>query len=370
MIDISERLTAFFTARLPAASTVRIEGLDTQQFGYSAEMLMLTVVIASDAGEERLDLVVRQRPVEPGLLEPYDLQQQYDVLRALHDTDVVAPPVHWVDPTGAVLGRAFLVMGRVEGTAYEMDFPAEIEAVDGRVRRMCESLVEALAVVHAVDAEAAGLTEVLGDGTDYLEREIERWHDETLRVQRGPMPALERLYSELKATLPTPTRTALLHGDAKPGNFGFTDGEVTTVFDWELAAVGDPLADIGYLEALWTPPVAVGLPSRPGAFTPDELIAHYETATGTVVHHREWYRALGSYKIAVLSLMAAMLYEHGHSEDPRLVMSALGVPMLAVAGLTSLGVTETVDDGPYLVSDERLAEMGTDLDSILQQLYS
>jgi aminoglycoside phosphotransferase (APT) family kinase protein len=87
-----------------------------------------------------------------------------------------------------------------------------------------------------------------------------------------------------------PARTeqvTLAHGDVKPGNFAFVDGEVSAIFDWELAEVGDPLADLGYLELLWQMPV--GLPTEPGAFTNDELVAHYEKVSGITVHDRDWY---------------------------------------------------------------------------------
>jgi aminoglycoside phosphotransferase (APT) family kinase protein len=49
-----------------------------------------------------------------------------------------------------------------------------------------------------------------------------------------------------------------VHGDAKPGNFAFTDGTVRAVFDWEMTTVGEPLTDIGWLEFLWMQPVGTG----------------------------------------------------------------------------------------------------------------
>ena len=78
------------------------------------------------------------------------------------------------------------------------------------------------------------------------DREIDHWTSEIRRVQRGPLPALERLAEAVREQQPEqcPSVT-LVHGDAKPGNFAFEGSEVSAVFDWEMATIGDPLADIG-----------------------------------------------------------------------------------------------------------------------------
>ena len=71
-------------------------------------------------------------------------------------------------------------------------------------------------------------------------------------MQRDRLPALERLAAELADRQPAPCPiVALVHGDPKPGNFAFEGDEVSAVFDWELATVGDPLTDIGWLECNW-----------------------------------------------------------------------------------------------------------------------
>ena len=225
---------------------------------------------------------MRLRPPEPGLLEPYDLQRQFDVLKGLDGTDVRAPRALWIEPTGDVLGRSFFVMERLDGEVWEQQpIPPEMEAEPGRLRRMCESLVDQLAAIHLVDLTATGL-HALGDGRGFLERELDRWEGEMRRVQRGPLPAIERLAAELRRQQPEPCpRITLVHGDPKPGNFGFVGDAVSAVYDWELTTIGDPLTDIGYLELLWAIPV--GITSRPSSLTADEFVARYEQQTGIAV---------------------------------------------------------------------------------------
>ena len=136
---------------------------------------------------------------------------------------------------------------------------------------MGESLVDQLAAIHMVDLATSGLL-ALGDGTTFVADELDRWEGEMQRVQRGPLPAMERLIEELRRQQPEPNpRVTLVHGDPKPGNFGFAGDEVSAVYDWELAAIGDPLTDIGYLELLWAIPV--GITSRPSSLTVDEFVA-------------------------------------------------------------------------------------------------
>jgi aminoglycoside phosphotransferase (APT) family kinase protein len=355
MLDPSAigRLTDWLHTQLPDADDLRVEGLDRVDFGRSAEMMMLTVVTRRGGQEDRQDVVLRLRPKPPALLEPYDLARQFTILRALQDTSVRAPRALWIEGSGAVLGQPFFVMQRAVGDVYEMEAPAGVD--DQTVVRMCQSLVEQIAAIHAVDLKQTGL-DALDDGRDHLDRELGHWAAEMDRVKRGSLPALERLHQALRASKPAPCpRVTLVHGDAKPGNFAFVQGEVSAVFDWEMTTVGDPLTDIGWLEMLWIQPV--GINTHPAALPIDALLADYEAISGISVGNRSWYRAFNAYKMAVICLIGAMLVDDGHSEDQKLVLSAYGTAMMTKAGLTELGINEPLDDGPVLPREERIQQV-------------
>ena len=352
--EAGAHLAAWFRTQMPDADDLRVEGQHRVEFGHSAEMMMLTLAWGSESGDTRRDVVVRIRPPEPGLLEPYDMAGQFEILRALEPTKVRAPKALWLEPTGAVIGRPFYVMERVAGDVYETAVPAEFDAQPGRIRQMCESFVDQLAEIHLVDLDATGLRRVLGDGRDYLDRELDHWAGEMRRVQRAPLPALERMHGELRAQQPEPCpRVSLVHGDAKPGNFAFVGAEVSAVFDWELTAVGDPLADIGYAEMMWSLPV--GLPTRPSALTADELVARYEARTGITVLHRPWYRAFQMFKVLVIQLVGSMMFDQGISDDLRLADMGMGIPYMTPMGLRDLGVDDELESGPVVPSSDRIA---------------
>jgi aminoglycoside phosphotransferase (APT) family kinase protein len=350
--DSHDRLVAWFADQISNADDVRVEGLDHALLGHSSETLLMTVVARVGGVERRQDVVVRQRPPKPGLLEPYDLCAQFEVLKGLEGTDVRAPEALWIEPTGAVLGREFFVMARLDGEVWEQQrIPAEMES-DGTLRRMCESMVDQLAAIHLVDLEATGLAS-LGDGATFLDRELERWAAEMRRVQRGPLPAMERLLEELRKQQPEPCPTVtLVHGDPKPGNFAFVGDEVSAVFDWELTTIGDPLADVGYLELLWAMPV--GITSKPSSLTVDEFVTRWEQRTGITVQHRNWYLAMQVFKVDVIQLIASMLYDAGHWDDPRAIQMAMGIELMTPIGLNSLGVTDELPMGPIYPREERM----------------
>ncbi len=333
--DVAARLTAWFARQLPGAGKVRLENIDQVTFGHSAEMLLLTLAWSADGTDERRDVVLRICPPLPWLLEPYDLRRQFDILRGLERTPVRSPRVLWIDEAGEALGRPFYVMERLGGTVYEQRIPDELGQDPARVRRMADRALEQIAAIHATDLPATGLDR-LGDGKGYLERELDHWDSEIRRWQSGPVPALERLSAGLRASRPEPTpRVTLVHGDVKGGNFAFTADEVSGVFDWEMAAIGDPMADIGWVEITWRSSLPFSMLSDSDL---NELLARYEQLTGTAIHDRPWHRAMQAFKMAVIILVGVMLYQRGHTRSRRFAaMSPFGPPIVTT-GLRDLGL--------------------------------
>ncbi|HUJ66934.1 MAG TPA: phosphotransferase family protein [Acidimicrobiales bacterium] len=350
-----ERLVAWFAARLPEARDVRLAGLDRVTVGHSAETVVMTVRWRDGSGPRERPVVIRVRPPAPGLLEPYDLKRQFDILRGLDRTAVRAPRALWFEPSGQPLGQEFYVMEKLPGTVYERGFPPGLASDRDRIRRMSESVLEQIAAIHRVDLRATGL-DALGDGRGYLDRQLDHWSDQIRRFQQDPLPALELLITGLRECRPEqcPTMT-LVHGDPKPGNFAFTGTEVTAVFDWEMADIGDPLADIGWVEILWNSP---GYPtSAPGALTVNEFVARWEQLTGIPTQDREWYRAFQSLKMAAILYVGGRLFDAGYSDDLRLMEMTAAIAPVTRRALQELGLDEDLDPGPVRPREDRVHQV-------------
>ena len=346
------QLVAWLASQIPDASDVRLEDVATVDIGHSAETILLTVVWRTAAGEERCNAVLRLTPRGPGLLPPYDLQRQVTVLRCLEGTAVRAPKVLWHDPTGTVLGREFYVMERVAGVAFEVDIPDDVANDPALARAQSFAFIDELAAIHNVDLVSAGLAD-LADGRHHLERELDHWESEIRRLQRGSLPALERLVEVLRERQPAQSdRVTLVHGDAKPGNVLFVGSEVAAILDWELTSVGDPQTDIGWLELMWAFPV--GLPTVPGAPTIEEVLERYTVLTGITLEHRSWHRGLQGLKMAVINLSGSMLLDEGRTDDPKMVVLGHAVHYLTLMALHEMGIDEDLPSGPVTPRPERV----------------
>jgi aminoglycoside phosphotransferase (APT) family kinase protein len=353
--DLGSRLERFIADVEPDATAITVEGLSKVPMGHSAETHLFALSWREAGAERRAELVLRIRPPAPGLLEPYDLERQFRILRALEPTPVRSPGAWWYSGDPAVLGAEFYVMERLAGTVYERGVPDQLKADVAKLRRMSRSIVEAIASIHLVDLDRAELAFL--ERGDALERELGHWSSEIARVRKGPTPALDRLLTELRHQRPergSPLR--LVHGDPKPGNFAFADdGEVSGVFDWELSALGDPLADLGWAEINWVTPNAVT--GQPGAISADEMVTYYEELTGIEVHSRPWYRAFQSYKIAAILLVGLMLFDDGFTEDARMAVMGGYVSHYTQMALDDLGVAGDAEHGAVSLSPAGAARL-------------
>jgi aminoglycoside phosphotransferase (APT) family kinase protein len=177
-----------------------------------------------------------------------------------------------------------------------------------------------LAGIHGVDVEAVGLGG-LGRGAGYLTRQLSRWQRQWELSKTREVPGYDELVTRLTATLPPEGETTLVHGDFRLDNVLVTLAPqplITAVVDWEMATLGDPLADLGLTLVYWTDPgeeswlqpalgsAAPGPGLRtdgtttPGFMTRAEFIAGYAQRTGRDVSRIGYYVAFGYFKLAVV----------------------------------------------------------------------
>jgi aminoglycoside phosphotransferase (APT) family kinase protein len=283
------------------------------------------------------EVVLRRPPRGPLPPSAHDVLREARVIGALQGKARV-PGVLAVGEDEQVIGAPFFVMEKVDGHVVTSEIPAALDTPGDR-RRMGEQLVDALVEVHGVAWEAAGL-EGFGKPTGYLERQLRRFGGLWEHNKTREMDAVERVGGWLRDNLPDSGPATIVHGDFRLGNVMFappSPAELTAIFDWEMATIGDPLADLGYLCTLWTdrddPDLGMfelsavtrqeGFPRRA------ELVARYEERSGRSMTDIRWYQTLALWKSVVFMEGNYKRAVSGATDDPFLKTFGDGVVQLA-----------------------------------------
>jgi len=286
-----------------------------------------------------MEMVLRRPPRPPLPPSAHDVLREARLLRALWGTPARVPQVLAVCEQENTIGCPFYVMDRIEGEVIVAEVPDALDTTAQR-GRIAEELIDALAEIHAVDWRAAGL-EDFGKPTGYLERQLRRFTGLWEINKTREIPAVERVGRWLTEHLPDSGPATIVHGDFRLGNTIFAaepPARLLAVLDWEMATIGDPLADLGYLCMMWTDsndPVGGmrehlgGVTRQPGFPTREELIAAYEQRTGRSMQDLRWYTTLALWKSIVFMEGNYKRAVSGSTDDPYLKQFGEGVLELA-----------------------------------------
>jgi aminoglycoside phosphotransferase (APT) family kinase protein len=294
----------------------------------------VTYLIRRDGGA----WVLRRPPRPPLPPSAHDVLREARLLTAVQHADVRTPDVLATCDDASVIGAPFYVMERVDGDVMTAEVPPALDDEPSRARIGAE-LIDALVEVHAVDWRGCGL-EGYGKPTGYLERQLRRFGGLWEHNRTRELPVLDRVTTWLAEHVPASGAATIVHGDYRLGNTMFAPGapaRLVAIFDWELATIGDPLADVGYLVATWSqhddPEDALrGLGAatrRPGFPTRDELIARYEERSRRSMSDVRWYMTLALWKSAVFLEGSYKRRLAGTTEDEFLDRLKTGVPDIA-----------------------------------------
>jgi aminoglycoside phosphotransferase (APT) family kinase protein len=284
------------------------------------------------------ELVLRRPPRPPLPPSAHDVLREAQLLRAVETTAVRAPKVLAVCDDEAVIGAPFYVMEKVEGDVVTSTVPAALDTPQQR-ERIVDELVDALVEVHAVDWRACGL-EGYGKPTGYLERQLRRFSGLWEHNKTREIATLDRVTAWLTANRPESGPATIVHGDYRLGNAMFAPeapARLVAIFDWELATIGDPLADVGYLAATYAQAgeaegtiFSLGAVTTQAGFpTRAELIARYEERSGRSMQDVRWYATLALWKAAIFLEGSYKRLLAGTTDDPFFKLLDTGVPDLA-----------------------------------------
>ncbi len=283
--------------------------------------------------------MLRRPPRPPLPPSAHDVLREARLLRALADTPARVPAVLAVGGDPGIIGAPFYVMERVLGDVIVTSIPPELDNPRERAR-IADELIDSLVEIHSVDWRAAGL-EDFGKPTGYLERQLRRFLGLWELNKTREIQAVESVGGWLSENMPDSGPATIVHGDYRLGNTLFAHGapaRLAAVLDWEMATIGDPLADLGYLNMMWTEAGdssggmrdALGAVTRAEGFpTRSELIARYEERSGRSMNDMRWYTTLALWKSVVFMEGNYKRAVAGTTDDPYLRQFGDGVLELA-----------------------------------------
>jgi aminoglycoside phosphotransferase (APT) family kinase protein len=266
----------------------------------------LTYRVVDAAGNRT---VLRRPPLGARLATAHDMAREHRILAALAGTDVPVPPVLGLCRDDTVNGAPFYVMAFVDGVVLDSAAAVREHVSPEQCMTLGWDVIEVLARLHRVDVDAVGLGD-LGKREAYLDRQIRRWRTQWEQSKTRELPAMEEVGEALEKWKPPQLRTGIVHGDYRIGNMLAREGRIAAVLDWELCALGDPLADVGFLMNNWAEPgeplafvpgSAAVSPTAAGGFpTRAELLARYEERTGASTANVDYFRAFQYWRLAAI----------------------------------------------------------------------
>ena len=290
--------------------------------------------------------MLRRPPRPPLPPSAHDMVREARLQLALAPQGIRLPPILAVCEDEDVLGVPFYVMAYLDGHVVTEALPAGLEEPAAR-RRLGEELVDSLVEIHAADVTTSALAAFARPGS-YLERQVRRFTQLWEVNATRELPVVVEVAARLAAQLPEPLPETVVHGDYRLGNLMLErdrPDRVQAVLDWEMGAIGDPRADLGYLLATYaepdggpsplgvTPVTALeGFPSKA------ELAARYVARSGREVGPLGWFEALALWKAAVFCEAIYGRFVRGElgAEDTGAAAFETAVPFMAETAAAAL----------------------------------
>jgi len=251
--------------------------------------------------------VLRRGPRPPLPKSTHDMVREARIQELVKQQAVPVPEVLAVCEDESVLGVPFYIMSFLNGTIITDTIPAHLGSMRQR-EATSEAVLDALIQLHQVDVSTGELA-TYGRPDGYLRRQVERfsalWDVNTTRV----LPDVAAIGRWLESNIPDSQTAAVIHGDFRAGNLMFapdSPARVMAILDWEMATVGDPLADLGYLTATYAEPGSVPTPleltsvtREPGYLNREQLVARYRERMDLNLDGLPWYQTLALWKASV-----------------------------------------------------------------------
>lgn len=323
------RVESFLKDAIPGLSG----NLDIRQFpgGYSNLTYLLNI-----GGRE---LVLRRPPFGTKARSAHDMSREFRVLTALHPVFPYCPKplVYSEDP--AVIGCPFYVMERLHGIILRKDLPDAMTVTPLQAEALCDRFLDVLVELHRIDYRTVGL-ENFGKPDGYILRQVTGWSQRYRAARTQDAPDFETVMAWIKEKMPPEAeRPSIIHNDYRLDNIvldRFNPERIIGVLDWEMAAVGDPLMDLGNTLAYWVErddpderkEIRMMPTHLPGFPTRAEMVRRYGEKSGRSSENFDFYYCFGMFRLAVIAQQIYYRYCHGQTKDKRFGMLIFVVHIL------------------------------------------
>ncbi|GGY59098.1 tyrosine protein kinase:aminoglycoside phosphotransferase [Marinobacter zhanjiangensis] len=301
---MQEKLTRVAQRLLSGA---RVEGLSRLTGGANQQMWSLEAV----SEQERMPMILRQASTwNQGAEGVMQLDDEARLVIRAGAGGVPVPRVHEILRPEDGLGTGYL-MARVEGETL----PPKILKGDrySRARQVLAGQCgEVLAGIHRLDVSDLTFLQPAtpADVVANLYREYQGYGE--------ARPVFELAFHWLREHLPeVPDKLALVHGDFRHGNLMVDEQGLAAVLDWELAFVGDPMADLGWLCVNSWRFGNIDLPVG-GFGSREHLFDGYEAASGQRPDpdRVRFWEILGTLRWGIMCQGMAASFVAGHDTSP------------------------------------------------------
>ncbi len=273
------------------------------------------------------EAVLRRPPFGPVPPKAHDMERESGLLQKIHPVFPLAPMPYLFCSDLSILGVPFYVMERRKGVVINNAFPTWVTPSEDLCQGISRMVVETLVQIHAIDWQAAGLSE-FGYPEGFLGRQVKGWIERYFRAQTDEIPQVAPLTRWLAEHIPASPPATVIHNDFKLNNMLLSQQDLTrpvAVLDWEMTTIGDPLFDLAISLSYWVnaddpKELQTILPlvtTVPGFISREKFMELYAQKSGRDLSSMHFYMTFAYFKLAVILQQIYVRWKRGQTQDER-----------------------------------------------------
>ena len=273
------------------------------------------------------EMVMRRPPFGTKVKSAHNMGREYKVLSALSPVFPYAPRPLLHTEDNSIIGCPFFLMERLNGIVIRGEIPENVDLSGDRAKKLCLNMIKTQYELHSIDYKKIGLKD-FGKPQGYMKRQIEGWNRRYEGSKTPDAPDCDQMMNWLADHVPMDSdRPGIVHGDYKFDNILLdikNPINLAGILDWEMATIGDPIADFAYTVMSWPPrdsQEADATTTMPlmlkNAVCREELVDLYESLSGRRIDKLSFYIGFNLFRLGVIIQQIYYRYYHGITKDER-----------------------------------------------------